>query len=56
MTLKDFELIAALLKAQRAYVGDMLINAMAHDFAHALKATNKQFNHDKFLRACGVSS
>lgn len=48
MTKKDFELIAALLKATYAS------EAMAKEFADALRATNKQFNRDKFLRACGV--
>lgn len=54
MTRKDFELIAATVKAigcleypQRCIV--------AHEFAQALKATNKQFNRDKFIRACGVT-
>jgi hypothetical protein len=55
MTRKDFELIAARLKAarDRAPLFATDHDAIAHDFADALKATNKQFNRDKFLRACG---
>jgi hypothetical protein len=62
MTKKDFELIAATLRAllfenaggctpQAAKVHAYL----SADFADRLKATNKQFNRDKFLRACGCS-
>ncbi len=58
MTRKDFELIAAVLKAHRNdnRLIDISISCLARDFAEALKATNKQFNADKFIRACGVSS
>jgi hypothetical protein len=69
MTNKDFDLIAATLKAERErlytnatlFSADInpeqlrLLNALAHDFANRLKATNKQFNRDKFPHACGVS-
>lgn len=57
MTRKDFELIAATLNSQRRklYNTDAL-DMLARDFADRLKATNKQFNRDKFLRACGVQS
>ncbi len=58
MTRKDFELIAATLKAARGMTAEdtdvLLLNAVARDFADALRCTNKQFNRDKFLRACGV--
>lgn len=55
MTAKDFELIAETMKAFRRDT-DMheTIDALSRDFADRLKATNKQFNRDKFLRACGV--
>jgi hypothetical protein len=54
MTRKDFELIASTLKGY----GDAdkgLIDALARSFADALRTTNKQFNRDKFIRACGVT-
>lgn len=57
MTKKDFELIAATIKATRGdYPGNLqMVDAMALAFADRLRATNKQFNRDKFLRACGVA-
>jgi phage gp16-like protein len=57
MTKKDFELIANTLRTQRLtalYDNWEALDALARDFADALKATNKQFNRVKFLRACGV--
>jgi hypothetical protein len=55
MTRKDFELIAAVLKNRRALAGDAgAFDTLARDFAEALAATNKQFNRDRFLRACGA--
>jgi hypothetical protein len=54
MTRKDFELIAATIKAQRDVTPNLCVDLLARDFADVLKATNKQFNRDKFLRACGV--
>lgn len=59
MTKKDFELIAATIKAQRAvslFATPDALDALARDFADALRATNKQFNRDRFLRACGVTA
>ena len=53
MTRKDFELIAAVIKAHRTYEDDGPVNQLASDMAEALRATNKQFNRDKFIRACG---
>jgi hypothetical protein len=47
MTRKDFELIARVLKARQASA------ELIRDFAEELRATNKQFNRDKFIRACG---
>lgn len=60
MTRRDFELIAATIKAQRWQVlsADQknTLDNLARDFADKLKATNAQFNRDKFLHACGVQS
>jgi hypothetical protein len=54
MTRKDFELIAETIKSfQDADAG--LIDALARTFADRLRATNKQFNRDRFIRACGVT-
>lgn len=57
MTKKDFELIADTIKAQRGqnlFATPDAIDALAHDFADRLRATNKQINRERFLRACGV--
>ena len=60
MTKRDFELIAATLKQAlrdaEAHQNGAPIRQLAWDFADRLKSTNKQFNADKFLRACGVLS
>lgn len=59
MTRKDFELIARVVLAQRRdnlFLTPDDADAMARAFADELRATNKQFNRDKFLRACGVQS
>jgi hypothetical protein len=61
MTRKDVELIAATIKAARCdtpYRQDRIdaLNDLTRDFADRLKATNQQFNRDKFLRACGITS
>jgi hypothetical protein len=57
MTRKDFELIASTMKTAREYADDrQAIDALSRDFADRLKATNKQFNRDKFLHACGCAS
>jgi hypothetical protein len=63
MTKKDFELIAATLKQTRdRFIHDpkaagtvLVLDCQSRAFADSLKATNKQFNRDKFLHACGVS-
>jgi hypothetical protein len=57
MTNKDFDLIAAVLNAANhdATLELADIAVLAQRLADALKATNKQFNRDKFLHACGVS-
>ncbi len=58
MTRKDFELIAAIIKAERANpmseTSRWLFDNLSHEFAAKLKTTNAQFNRDRFLRACGV--
>lgn len=55
MTRKDFELIAATLKAQRDHTPNLIVDTLARDFADVLRATNPQFNRDKFIRACGAT-
>jgi hypothetical protein len=54
MTRNDFELIARVVKAHRLYAGSGTVDQLARDMAEALRATNKQFNSDKFIRACGA--
>lgn len=59
MTKKDFELIAATIKAQRCsslFASSDAIDALSLAMADALRATNKQFNRDKFVRACGCTA
>jgi len=57
MTRKDFELIAGILKAQRPFAQTdderNLLNDTVKVFAERLKATNQQFNAERFIRACG---
>lgn len=50
---KDFELIARVIKARKDHIGSAYSELLADDFADALRATNKQFNREKFIRACG---
>lgn len=59
MTRKDFELIAATLKASRdphTAKANETIDYLSRQMADALKCTNAQFDADRFLRACGVAS
>lgn len=60
---KDFELIAATLRGSRPAAHlqmvelalvDVWLETLTHQFADALRATNKQFNREKFIRACGA--
>ena len=53
MTSKDFELIARVIKDGKEALGFFLHSSLAYRMADELKATNKQFNRDKFIRACG---
>jgi hypothetical protein len=62
MNARDFELIAATLKASRPAAHlqmvelalvDMWLDRLTRQFADTLRATNKQFNRGKFIRACG---
>jgi hypothetical protein len=56
MTKKDFELIASVLNTYLHRRDDNGWETdIVRDMANALRATNKQFNRDKFVRACGVS-
>lgn len=57
MTKKDFELIATLIKTFEFTYADNLWHKfmrerLAHHFARTLKATNPNFNEDKFIDAC----
>jgi hypothetical protein len=60
MTRKDYELIAqAISEMKDAYTGDdWTINGAMYPFARkladALETTNPRFNHELFLKACGV--
>jgi hypothetical protein len=57
MTRKDFELIARVVNAHRQYENDYNnVDQLAHDMADALRATNQQFNRDRFLKAAGVTN
>lgn len=64
MTKKDFELIAAVLKAARINyhyreVMDILTehhNRMCTEIADALATTHPRFDRARFLAACGVQS
>jgi hypothetical protein len=51
MTKRDFELIATVLQGASALAPADLAD-LAEDFADALKATNQQFNRERFIRAC----
>lgn len=58
MTKRDFELIAAVIKARMAdasHIERLELERLSLDMADALRSTNKQFNRDRFLRACGVA-
>lgn len=52
MTKKDFVLIAGVVK-ELSYGTQQ--QAIAEAFANRLALTNKQFNREKFLRACGAN-
>jgi hypothetical protein len=52
MTKKDFELIAAVLRANSTET--VVRERVALDFADELAATNPRFDRARFLRACGV--
>jgi hypothetical protein len=63
MTRKDFQLIADVLSKHRAYTTGLgsneltkLVDAMALDFAHALKDTNPRFDVQRFVVACAKES
>jgi hypothetical protein len=53
MSRKDFELIAAVLKARRDHIGSAYTELLAADFADRLTATNAAFDRARFLKACG---
>jgi len=53
MTRKDFELIAEVLSAgNNLSNAKHVINVLALDFAHRLKATNPRFDVQRFVKAC----
>jgi hypothetical protein len=57
MTRKDFELIARVIKAQRAPHNDSAtLDELTREFAYALEETNPRFDSFLFLRACGVKA
>lgn len=57
MTRKDFVLIAGVIKARMddaPFIEKVELIRLAEDMADALRSTNRDFNRDRFLRACGV--
>ena len=54
MTRKDFQLIAGILSkhSNDTIAKDLVVEAIALDFAHALKATNPRFDVQRFVNAC----
>jgi hypothetical protein len=62
MTRKDFVLIAKIFNknmndktiANHKYSGQEIVKAMACQMADVLKTTNPQFDHKRFLEACGI--
>ena len=54
MTRKDFQLIADVLSkhSNQTVARDLVVEAIALDFAHALKATNPRFDVHRFVKAC----
>jgi hypothetical protein len=54
MSRKDFELIARVLREAHYsdHLDDLTVDELAERFASALSATNPNFNHSRFLRAC----
>lgn len=61
MQRRHFKLIAETINALDAsapYYGPLSpleVRKVAFEFAHKLRTTNPNFNHDRFLRACGVT-
>jgi hypothetical protein len=57
MTRQDFELIARVIKAQRAPHNDTAtLDELTREFAYALEETNPRFDAFLFLRASGVKA
>lgn len=63
MTRKDYELLASTLERSRIILSDNTVasaryieqtEASAYAIADALAADNPRFNHEKFLKACGL--
>lgn len=59
MQRRHFEYLAGFLKRQRVpndSLRDLVVDYMARDLAGELAHSNRLFDRDKFLDACGVSS
>lgn len=66
MTRKDYDLIARIFAKNisdtdpkvmtRKYTAHTVNIAMAKQFADVLKMTNPNFDHKRFLEACGVEA
>ena len=54
MTRKDFEALAAVIKAGRTGDNDDYADKTARSTADMLATTNPRFDRDRFLKACGV--
>lgn len=54
MTKKDFEKLAAVIKAGRTSDPDEYADKTARSTADTLATMNARFDRDRFLKACGV--
>ena len=54
MTRQHFELIADVINTSRLYLSDAQRKELASDFAAQLRRTNPNFDHAKFIEACGA--
>ena len=56
MSRQHFQFIADVIASQRDNDPDtkIMLDEMSRQFADALARTNANFDHERFLRACGV--
>ena len=53
MTRKDYKVIAEVFAR---YQNDITLNFIVHDLATALDKANANFDYDRFVEACGVTT